>query len=359
MELVFNVIAINGNIGYASDFERNGLFEVNIETGESKYIGLFPGEESMTSSLHCYGEWIENKVYFIPAAGKNISIYHIDSKEIETIEIPKVSKIQNANYTPKLKFVKSLQYNGFLWLIPATYPGILKFDLSTNKMDTINNWISNNEYMFRRAVCTRTNTIYAASGNNNNVLIFNMDSENGKIVKIGKSNNGIMDMCESGDDLVMAPRKDGAVIRWNPTLNEVEEYKDYPAEFNPGQIVFQYIYEYNSEFVLMPAHANHGIRLSGNKMKIDTEIQWKTDTARKVEFMFETEYRIYFRAVLSDLSSRFYFISKKNNTLSNFHFTVSNPEERQKIIAKSAMENQEVIRESASFGLHDWLKSII
>lgn len=359
MELVLNAIAIKGDVGYASDFERNGLFEVDIKTGKSRYIELFPKEGIMISGLHSHCEWVDNKVYFIPSAGKNISIFDIDSKEIESIEIPAVSTKQNWGYKPKLKFSKAILYNDYLWLIPATYPGIIKLDLNTNIFVTISNWLPNDEFMFRRAVYIKENVVYAASGNNNNVLIFDLSSETGSIRKIGHMNNGIMDMCENGEELVMAPRTEGAVVKWNLVTNEIKEYSDYPAMFNSGKIAFQCIYRCGYDFVLVPAHASHGIRLSGEKLKIDDEIQWKTGTNTKVELMIETEEAIYLREIKSDLSNRFYLVNKRDGRLLDFDFTIINPEERQKSIVKAAKENQEVMKETSFFGLQDWLKTMI
>lgn len=359
MELVFNVIAIKGDVGYASDFERNGLFKIDIKTGKSKYIGLFPEEEIMTSRLHSCCEWVDNKVFFIPAAGKNISIFDVESKEIETIEIPTVSKTQNFGYKPKLKFSKVIQHSGYLWLIPATYPGIIKLDLNTHRIVTISNWLPNDGFMFRRAVYIKGNVVYVASGNNNNVLIFDLSSGTGSIRKIGRLNNGIMDMCENGEELVMAPRKEGAVVEWNIATDEVKEYNDYPVGFNSGEIVFQCIYKSGCDFILVPAHASHGIRLSDEKLKIDNDIQWKTGTTTKVEFMFENEKTIYLREILMDMSNRFYFVNKSDGRLKEFDFTITNPEERQKVIVNAAKEKQEVLKETSSFGLQEWLKTII
>lgn len=359
MELVFNVIAIKGDIGYASDFERNGLFEVDMKTGKSRYIGLFPKEEIMISRLHSHCEWVDNKVYFIPSAGKNISIFDTASKEIETIEVPAVSTKQNWGYKPKLKFSKAIHYNDFLWLVPATYPGIIKLDLHTHKIVTISNWLPNDGYMFRRAVHIKENIIYAASGNNNNVLIFDLSSETGSIRKIGHMNNGIMDMCENGEYLIMAPRSEGAVVKWNIVTNEIKEYCDYPTEFNSGKIVFQCIYRCNRDFILVPAYASHGIRLSDEKLKIDEEIQWKMSPATKLELMFETVNEIYLREEQLNMSNRFYCVNKNDGTLLEFSFTITNSEERQKVIVQSAKENNEAIKETSSLGLQDWLKAMI
>ena len=89
--------------------------------------------------------------------------------------------------------------------------------------------------MFRRGVCVRNNILYAASGNNNNVLIFDMDLEKGEVAHIGKDNNGIMDMCECGKDFIMASRKSGAVVKWNPVSKTTEEYTEYPKDFESGK----------------------------------------------------------------------------------------------------------------------------
>ena len=358
MELIFLAIAIKDQIGYVSDFERNGLFEVNIETGESRYICLFPNEKTTLAGLHCHGEWIGNKVYFIPAAGNYLSVYHTDTKEIESIELPDGSKTQNGSYRRNLKFAKALQYGGFLWLIPATYPGILKLNPCTDEITLIDSWISDDTYLFRRAVCLRGNTLYAASGDNNHVLIFDMDSETGKIVNIGKFNHGIMDMCTCGDDFVMAPRNSGAVIQWNPASNEIREYGEYPEGFKPGDLVFETIYEYQSQLILAPGRSSFGIRLSKGRLLEESDIPWKSDSKNSVGLMFKTDDRLYFREKLPGGLNRFYFIDKKSNELHGCRFFVSNPKERRRAIAEAAIENQEAVRESPTFRLQDWIKTI-
>ncbi len=361
MELIFNVIAIKNNIGYASDFERNGLFEVDIATGECKFVKMFPNEEIMITRLHDYAEWIENRIYFIPAAGKHISVFNTETEEIGTIEIPQFSKKENNNYNPKLKFIKAIEYNKYLWLIPATYPGILRLNIDTKEVKLINSWIPENGYMFRRGVRARKNKIYAASGINNNVLIFDMDLESGDVIKVGKTNNGIMDMCECGEDFIMAPRKNGGVIRWNPESKIVDEYDKYPKEFEAGEIVFQYIYEFDSQIILVPAHASHGIRFKKENLFIDNDITWKNSRDNKISLIYEHENRVYFREYLGNSSIRFFYIEKNNNNLALCQFNVINFDERLKAIKKSAAENHEVIviKETSAFGLKEWIKSIV
>jgi hypothetical protein len=357
MELVFDVIAIKDHIGYASDFEKNGLFEVDIESGECKFIKTFPNEDIMVNRLHGHAEWIEGRIYFIPSAGNNISVFYPETTEIETIEIPRIVKKRDDFYNLKLKFVKSIVHNGFLWIIPATYPGILKLNLNTHKISLINNWVPNDGYMFRRGVCVRNNIVYAASGNNNSVLIFDVNSEKGEIVHIGKNNFGMMDMCEFGGDFIMAPRKQGAVVKWNPGTSVIEEYREYPAEFVPGEIVFQCVYRRESQIICVPAHANCGIILNEKKLDIDNEIQWKIDASNSLELMYEHNNKMCFREYKGNQVNRFYYIDKESGELSNCCFIVINPDERLKDIALSA--KCEIIKESKSFGLQEWINAIV
>lgn len=360
MELIFNVIAVKDNIGYASDFEKNGLFEVDIKSGECRFIMTFPNEEVMVTRLHEHAVWIGNKVYFIPAAGKHISVFDTETKEVVTIEIPQFTKKQNNNYNSKLKFAKAIEYNKHLWLIPATYPGIIRLDMNTNEIKLLSNWVSGNGYMFRRGVCVRNNKIFAASGNNNNVLVFDMDIENGDIVEVGKTNNGIMDMCAFGESFVMAPRKNGGVIIWNPETGIVEEYNNYPKGFEPGEIVFQHVYVFDSQIILVPAHANYGIRLINNSLIIDDDIVWKNSHDNKISLVYEGEDGDCFREYFGNSTIRFFFIEKKNNNnLVMRNFNIINPDERLKAITKSATENHEIIKETSSSRLGEWIKCIV
>ena len=359
MDVVFNVIAVKDGIGYASDFEKNGLFEVHLETGECKYLCIFPNEDIMISCLHGCAEWVGNKIFFVPSAGNNISIYNIDTSKIETVSIPQVSKEESNSYNPKLKFVKTIKHNGFLWLIPATYPGILKLNLSTYEIFVISNWIPDDGYMFRRAVCKRKNKIYAASGNNNNVLVFNIDTETGETLKIGEYNNGIMDLCLLNEDIIMVPRKQGAVVRWNPETNSIKEYIEYPEEFKSGQIVFQYVYSDDNQVTIVPAHASHGIRLLGDVLAIDNSIQWKTAGNSRIEFLFEAENYIYLREVFEDLSNRVFFVNKLSNSLRECKLFVVNTKERERSIIASSIDNHEIIKESASFGFREFLEVLV
>ena len=357
MDLISNVIAVRGEVGYASDSEKNGLFKVNMETGECRYIKSFPNERILFAGLHGFAEWVGEKIFFIPQAGRHISVVHSDTLEIDTIEIPQIIRKDISYYSPKFKFTRLIQYNGFLWLIPATYPGILKINPNTYETKIIDNWLPTDGYFFRRAVCLKANMLYVASGNNNNVLLLDLDSEKGEIKRIGELNNGMMDMCEFGEDFVMAPRKNGAVVRWNPMTNEIHEYNKYPEEFESGNIVFIYSYQYDNQIILVPDHANTGIRLSENGLWTEKELIWKRVQENSVSIIAESESRIYCREYGGGATKRCYFVDKSTNVLTAYQLFICNPEERLKGIAESVARSDEIVIEKSTYNLRDWIKS--
>lgn len=354
MELISKVVVTKGNIGYASDFERNGLFKINVETCECEYLREFPDEDINVAGLHCCAKWIGNKVYFIPAAGKNIAVYDTESGEIKTIQIPHANK----KYKDSMKFVSAVDYVDSLWIIPATYPGVLKLNVTTEKLSLINQWVGNDDYMFRRGIVVKNNFFYVANGSNNIVLIFDMNKEEGRIQRVGTNNNGVQDMCEFEGYLVLAPRECGAVVKWNPETNKIWEFREYPQGFNPQKIVFTDVYDFGAELLFVPANSNCGIRLSGEKLIMETEIQWKHKSENKIEFLFETSGKIYFREINRDSTNTCYFVDRQNNKLMECQFTIINSETCKNHIINASIESNEILKESVSIGLDDWLKTI-
>ena len=354
MELISKAVATKGNIGYASDFERNGLFKINLETYECEYLHSFPDENINVTGLHCCAKWVENKIYFIPTAGKNIAVYDVESDEIKTIQIPDA----NRKYKSGMKFISAVEYSDSLWIIPATYPGVLKLNMTTGELTIINQWVGDDDYMFRRGIVVKDNFFYAANGTDNIVLVFDMSREEGRIQHVGTNNHGTQDMCEFEGFLVLAPRECGAIVKWNPEKNVICEFCDYPEGFSPQKIVFTDVYAYESELIFVPSNSNCGIRLAGEKIIMESEIQWKYKDDNKIEFMFETNEKIYFREIHKDLNSTCFFVERQNNNLTECRFTIINSQTYKDYILKSSIEANEVLKESMFIGLDDWLKTI-
>ena len=82
IELTFEAIAIKDNVGYASDYDSNSLFKVDMKTEECTFIGLFDDEPFDVKRLHSAAVWIDDKIYFIPLAGERISVFTISDNSM-------------------------------------------------------------------------------------------------------------------------------------------------------------------------------------------------------------------------------------------------------------------------------------
>lgn len=360
IDLSFEAIAVDGNVGYASDYDMNGLYKVDLETGKCEYIALFPKESVDERRLHCCAKKVANRVYFIPAAGKFISVYDIADNSIHTLEIPMPAHHKYFFYKKKYKFIEAVVNSSYLWLIPSTYPGVIKVNLNTSDVQLFDNWLPDEGYMFRRGLCIEKNEIIIPSGNNNIVLIFDMKKEVARTVKIGLSNNGVMSMCKCNGLYWMAPRLPGAIISWNYNSNKVDEYLQYPAGFETGKIVFSKNYAAADKVFFPPAGANKCVVISEGKIEESTEICWKTEKDSMVEFMFESDNQLFYREIFSsDKKIRFFKIDKLHNCISDYSFRISDLEQYKKDVIEYAINYKEILKETNRLGLDDLINIII
>lgn len=358
-KLTFEAIAIEGDVGYASDYNKNSLFKVDMITGECSFICFFEDEPVNFKRLHCSAIRIENRIYFIPGSGNRIDVFYPDDNFIESIKIPLPKSRQYSFYIAPYKFIRAVKRGNNLWLVPSTYPGVIKLDLQTNKIKVFNEWIENDEYMFRIGVCVEGKNFIAANGKSNAVLIFDMEKESGKIVHIGSKNSGTMSMCKVGDDYWLAPRLPGAIVSWNPLSETVTEYDDFPMRFTSGNIVFSKLYTFEDKIIFPPAQANLALVYNNGKIEVDESIVWKKHNSSTLEYLFETEKDRYFREIANGESDRCIKISKSDNSLSEYAFCFLDDGKREKTMLEILSSKHVILRENRNIGLNDFIKGLL
>lgn len=352
--LMFEAIAaINERIAYASSYQANGLFRVDLEKYECTYISLFPKEEISRSRLHSAAILIERKIYFIPSFARNISIYDIDTREIKQISIP-YPALERVFYKGKFKFINATLYEDNLWIFPSIYPGILSLNIKTLEINIIDNWVPEEKFFFRNALCVADDIVYLPDGISNRMLIFNMRSQEAKIIKVGKKNHGISSMKLWRGKYWMAPRLDGSIISWNPINNSISEYVEYPKEFSAKKIVFSSILICKGKMYLMPASANSIISVEADKLQLENI--WKPMDNSMVEVLFETDKYYFFREVLEDgLITEQFKISKFNCKISKVNMYVVNYDAYIEDFIKALKICSEAINENQVLTLQDFL----
>lgn len=357
--LDFEAIVFPENgLGYAAAFEFNGLFKVDVKTQKCEFITLFPNEDIGEKRIYGSALYHDSNIYFIPMAGKYISIYNIETNEINQVTIP-IPLVKYSFYKWKQKFGQAVYYNEYIFLFPFTYPGILKLDIKNNKVTVINNWIPTEGYFFRGGMCVDGLHVYLPSGTNNIILEFNIETEQAIIHRIGKYNNGTMCIRKYKNGYWIAPRIKGSVIYWNPNTGEVNEIIDYPKGFSAQKIVFSEIVCCGGQLFFMPASANRVLTVDENTRQLVIIDKWKPRENAMTVCMFETGDYYYFREAINStkLYKRFR-IQKSDGKTETYAFTVENDDEFKKNYYDTSIRLGEIMKENENFKLEDFLNLI-
>lgn len=358
MELFFEAIAIKDNIAYAADFNGNAMFRVDMLTHGCDYICEFEEESLGEKRMFAKAFWIEDSIFFIPAAANALHIFNVHDQTMKRVPLPKVDKKKYAFYKPKTKFIDAIVKDGSLWLIPATYPGIIRMSLTDCSMTVIDDWIPDNGYFFRARPYVEDNYFIIPDGISNQVLKFDMKDCRTKIYRAGKNNNGVMKYCKRNDDFFFAPRLRGSIVKWNYKTGDFKEYDMYPNDFIDGQIVFSNCFMIGDKVYFSPSDSNLGIVLDNNTLKVDDTITWKTKIYNKIQFLFQTEEDLYYREDLGNDESRVFAVNKKDKRVSDTAFYLNNIESYKKKIMDNAFSKGRKITESDDIRLKDFLGSL-
>ena len=343
---------------YGSLYDYNGLYKIDLKTGECDFVNLFVKERVFGKRLHCKAVYSDGKIYFIPGAADYLSIFNVETQSMEYIAIPLVKDIvwfYKSNY----KFCDGVIQGNFLWLLPASYPGIIKYNIETHVVECINDWVPQDGYFFRSAIYDEMDNCYMASGCNNIVLKIDFITDRVVAQRIGEHNNGVMCMCKYGDEFIFAPRLEGAIIQWNPRTGRTQEVVEYPVDFQSGKIVFSKNYLFHETIFFVPAKCNFMLKMDCKSMKI-RKCDWlSVSTTENIESLFETQDALYFRKFDEKTNANHHFkIMKDDNSIKKIEFKVRNQNEMYEKMGQVVKYQQCEFRETDYINLRNFLNFI-
>lgn len=117
-----------------TSFYYNALFKMDKESWKAQYVCSFPGEVSkarMYSKIILY----KMKLYCIPLSADSIGVYDITSKECKSIQIEEPKKHGKIIYKENSKFFDAVCDNDYLYLLPHTYPAVVRMSFDDGKLD--------------------------------------------------------------------------------------------------------------------------------------------------------------------------------------------------------------------------------
>lgn len=362
-KIFFNAFAIIDNdIAYASLDELNGLFRVNLKSNNCTYISMFPNEKAGGNKLHCKAEYFNNKVYFIPESADYISILDLQTKEIYQLAIPSPAENKGV-YNKNCKFAGSYIYDNILWILPATFPGVLKVNIDTEDITVIDNWVPDRECRFYvSGICRINDKLFLPDTFSNAVLQIDMNLNSVKINFVGKNDKGFSCMySKDGKNIWLAPIL-GPIIKWNYKNNTLEEYSNYPKGYIHNKHIgwdFNKVYSVGNYIYFIPARGNMMIEFDINK-NIMSEINKNIfNNAIVCRYLFETDSFIYI-IVYYDGFKKNFKISKSTNeiTAEDFIFFEGENKRSREHIA-TEIQNTRVINECETFGLEEFMIALM
>ncbi len=258
---------------YFTSYNSNWLFKLNIDTKDIEAVHQLNGPKTgmKFSGLYYYN----NQIWMIPWSIDYIYIYNLINSKLEQLFLPK----EMFEYNHMIKFRKSILQEKYLWLLPCSYPGIIRIDMDEKVYKIYNDWPVNVNFDKTKKMNFKMMTLYE-----NNLYLFNdacnisikMSTETGKMTewKEGYDHSfGVIDK----NKLYTCPTKEYEPIKII-TLGEIQKTetislpnKLWMNRKNYSNFIYSYWYckIVGSKVIYMPHEANGIIIMDLIKEKIN------------------------------------------------------------------------------------------
>ena len=256
-----------GNKLYYS-LEGNYRYRYYCDLSDYAYGGYYAGVIS-----------VHGKAYVCPMNAQDILVIG-DGKIEKKIELRRCTEQQGA-------FYGAVACDDYLFLIPENYPAVVRYNTVSGEVTYLEehlDMIAETVQGERRqgGYCVHNGYLFIASVRNNFVLAIHVKTGKTQVLTINASHEcGCKALVSDGTDLWFLPNCGTVIIRWNPESGEVEEYADYPADFQCKNPVLGYECQNNAfssaafygDYVyLSPLWANMFIRLDRRNGRMT---EWK------------------------------------------------------------------------------------
>lgn len=164
---------------------------------------------------------IENCVYLSPYFSDGIWKCDLDTHYFSKKYLPKADKTNIA---------VTVIWGKYLYMIPRTYPGIVKYDTETENLVIIDGWIEEmecyvnteckREPYFIWGVQQEENILYMVSAKCDVWMEFNMDNDSWKLKPMNLQGKKFIHMVKDGDWVWLLPYYGHEIILWNCITNE-------------------------------------------------------------------------------------------------------------------------------------------
>lgn len=252
--LLYYAQVLVGNELWISNIRFNGLFKINIESGEVVFIGRFPSHDLETEDLHLFAKKYGNKLYFFPKRSNGLDIYDLKTKSFTFA----TCKMGNSN--DYFTAIDAFRIDDERVLIVPCYSNmsLLEFSIEKEAIVRIIELTESNKFVDN---ATGTMTLYACKMQNeilypihgtNKVGSYNFSENKEKVYSIESLKSIVGDIIFDGSYLWV--NADQGIYRWNPFKSDLKLVCDCSTE-KEGWI--EQLILYNENVICIPRWLNN------------------------------------------------------------------------------------------------------
>lgn len=228
----YSMIEYEDNIWF-SWWNANGLYKMNNMTKRADLVATYENEPIEKEGMYHDVARIENYIIFPPNAAEKIAVYNIALGIMEYKTIKAVTDVRNEKYLTSSKFSFCKAYGSSVYMFPHSYPAIIKYDVKTDQILYISDWIKKideriskgdtNGYMTESVILG--DIVWSGCGCLPILYKMDLKSEDITIYEIQTSLDGFYGLMFDGTDFWITGRgkNTNRVVRWNPDTELTRE----------------------------------------------------------------------------------------------------------------------------------------
>lgn len=236
--IIFDNLCDDGTNYWFTSYDFNGLFQMDKNFENIKFMGFFPDEQ--IDGVRLYGRIISvgELLLFSPLSAKKISIYNKKDKKFSQILISLQEENKVENYMG-WNYYDIIPFHNEIYFMPHQLKAIIKYNLETTELKYIDKWFTKigskitkeNPYIFY-GTCMKENYLYAPVCGTNNILIINLQNENIQYIELGTHELGYIDICFDGEKFWLLPFRGTSIICWDGIGTFYEEIEVISSDSN-------------------------------------------------------------------------------------------------------------------------------
>lgn len=366
--LYFNDLAIvpPQKIAYGSCAGFNGLFEIELESGKCKYIGLFPNEDLTREFIHLSAVYCRRKAFFFPQRGKYISVYDMDRRNIVQIDF----KECDAPYFSKnYKVGQVFAHKNKVLAVGATYPYVLVINADTLETNFIPMETKGRPVFFRTGGRQVGGRWYIPSLKGGIILEIDPDTEQIKSHFWGMEEDGAWSMAFAGERFWLTPHVEGEGFRvWEPGKGIVRQIADFPEGYRAGELPYVHCVCVDQKILCPPFDANMMVELDTRQNRIKKVEQSIFQGGKISGISFRAGFYIFVKIRNGEESwyeqtGRDFCVDMRTMEPTEYQFVFcGNREQFSQDVAKRIRESSwwsGMMRENEKFGLEEYLRVLL